>query len=438
MPHAVVFDDRRAFEHDPLAPLTDLRASFDVRTGALTTLERLSIVLGAMADVSIVGVQAPDDIADLVRERDDGAAVNPTDLDALAAPAGETDEPAILLINGRCVVPPAELGGLEPGQIVLDAGDDDPVQRIVAAMLTPADAKAFLDGFAPPAGAAAMTAGEPLLMRRPWDVIRFRDDALDADLSILLNRQRAELPDGVIGIPNQAAFDDETGDFDEDAEDGLWMSPDATVWPTAVLDASQGPIVIEAGATVRPRAIIQGPAFIGASSTVLDGAIVKQHCAIGPVCKVAGELGGVIIQGHSNKGHDGHLGDAWLGEWVNLGAATVNSNLLNTYSEITAVPRPGASRERTGMQFLGCILGDHTKTAIGTRIMTGAIAHTGVMWAAGAAMTGCLAPMTWITDAGAKPYRMTKFMEAAEAMMARRGVEPSAAYRARLNALADA
>ena len=211
----------------------------------------------------------------------------------------------------------------------------------------------------------------------------------------------------------------------------------ATVFPASILDTTNGPIAVRAGATIRPGSTIIGPVVIGERSTVLDKALVKANTALGPVCKVAGEIGGTILQGYANKGHDGHLGDSWLGEWVNLGAGTTNSNLLNTYSEVTSVAQPHAHREKTGETFFGCALGDHVKTAIGTRIMTGAIVHTGAMWAATAPISGCVDRFAWATDKGVRHYRVDRFLEVMRASMGRRTIEPSDAYTARVAALAE-
>jgi UDP-N-acetylglucosamine diphosphorylase / glucose-1-phosphate thymidylyltransferase / UDP-N-acetylgalactosamine diphosphorylase / glucosamine-1-phosphate N-acetyltransferase / galactosamine-1-phosphate N-acetyltransferase len=180
---------------------------------------------------------------------------------------------------------------------------------------------------------------------------------------------------------------------------------------------------------------------------VLERSLVKSNTALGPWCKVAGEVGGTIFQGFANKAHDGHLGDSYIGEWVNLGAGTTNSNLLNTYGEVVAKQSPRGSNERTGETFLGCVLGDHVKTAICTRIMTGAIVHTGTMWAATAAISGCVPGFSWVTDSspppsGAgeqwKPFRFDKFMEVARAAMGRRKIVPSEATVAALLALQKA
>ena len=162
---------------------------------------------------------------------------------------------------------------------------------------------------------------------------------------------------------------------------------------------------------------------------------VGARAVIGPQCRAAGEIGSAIFQGFSNKAHDGHLGDALLGEWVNLGAGTVNSNLLNTYGEVAMRLRPSGALERSGRQFMGCIVGDHAKTAIGTRIMTGSSVGTGAMWAAGAAISGTVGSFAWVTDDGERRFRLDKFTDIARTVMARRGVVPGAAYLERLTAL---
>ena len=120
---------------------------------------------------------------------------------------------------------------------------------------------------------------------------------------------------------------------------------------------------------------------------------------------------------------------------MNLGADTTNSNLLNTYEDVVCRATSSAKREKTGHQFLGATLGDHTKTAIGTRIMTGAVVGTGVMYAASSAMNGTLDPFAWVTDAGTRSYRLGKFVEVAMSVMERRGVIQSQAYARRLTVL---
>jgi UDP-N-acetylglucosamine diphosphorylase/glucosamine-1-phosphate N-acetyltransferase len=257
------------------------------------------------------------------------------------------------------------------------------------------------------------------LLHRPWDVVRFRDEMLAHDLSLIVrssDRWARERPAGTTVI----------------GERRLSIDPTAEVAPTVVFDVTKGPVVVERGATVRPGAIVHGPAYVGPGSTVLDRALVKANTAIGPVCKVAGEVGGTIFQGFSNKAHDGHLGDSWVGEWVNLGAGTVNSNLLNTYGEVATRRDSAAPRERTGLTFLGAIIGDHVKTAIGTRIFTGSVIGTGAMIASSTPAAQVVPAFAWITDGGTKTFRIEKFLEVARAAMGRRGVELTPGAEARL------
>ncbi len=271
----------------------------------------------------------------------------------------------------------------------------------------------------------------PALLSRPWHVKTFRDRCLAADLVLFrMMLSQTDLPGvHVIAGPSRKGFPITSNQHPV-------IFPTAKVYPTATFDIEGGPIVVDEHAVIRPHTLIIGPAYIGPHSTVLDKAIIKPGTAIGPYCKVAGEVGGTIFQGFANKAHDGHLGDSFIGEWANLGAGTTNSNLLNTYGEVVARATPNGSNERTGEQFLGCIVGDHVKFAISTRIMTGSIVHTGTMWAASTALSGCVHGFSWVTDAGAKTFRFEKFLEIAQTVMGRRKVTPTSAYIERLRSLA--
>jgi UDP-N-acetylglucosamine diphosphorylase / glucose-1-phosphate thymidylyltransferase / UDP-N-acetylgalactosamine diphosphorylase / glucosamine-1-phosphate N-acetyltransferase / galactosamine-1-phosphate N-acetyltransferase len=396
MTRAIVFDDGKGL----LAPLTDLRAAFDVRTGALTTLERLAAVWNLPAEPRELRV--PDHHAALTRERHPGASVN--------QPLASTDADYLLLSGrwARCTAP----RDLALGQALVEPITGD----LVAARVRAGDVDAVLAGQVRERRVSVTTSGTSReLLARAWHARSDRDACLAFDLAHLLSREHAAGAD-------------------------LYVDPTATVHPSAIFDTAAGPVFIDEHAVVRPGAILVGPVYVGRKSTVLERATIRPSTALGPSCKVAGEVGGTIFQGFSNKAHDGYLGDSWLGEWVNLGAGTTNSNLLNTYAEVVCRATPASSNERTGETFLGCVLGDHVKTAICTRIMTGSIAHTGVMHAATTAMSGTLGAFAWVTDATpapGKPFRLDKFLEVAKAVMARRSVQPSAAYAAALARLHD-
>ena len=398
---AIVFDDGKGV----LSPLTDLRASFDVRTGARTTLGRIEALLPEHVD--IVGLSVPDGIAALVDEIHD---VPVNDL--------PTDNEHVLLINGRCPLPPEGFGDIEPGEIIVERhGLDDAEGGVVVACVPAKEAGALLAGTVPAAGVRAID--EPLLMRRPWDVRIFRDAAIDLDVAELSNIPSEPLPAGVF----------------HRGKHPVTIRKGADVWPGVTIDTSMGPVVIATGVTIRPGVVLVGPCFVGEESVILDRAMIKSHSAIGPRCKIAGEVGGTIFQGFSNKAHEGHLGDSWVGEWVNFGAGTNNSNLLNTYGEVLARATVGGPSERTGQTFLGAIIGDHVKFAISTRIMTGTVIHTGAMWAAGSPVAGVVGPFTWATDRGETAFRLSRFLETAKTVMDRRGMEPGEEYLARLSVL---
>jgi UDP-N-acetylglucosamine diphosphorylase/glucosamine-1-phosphate N-acetyltransferase len=209
----------------------------------------------------------------------------------------------------------------------------------------------------------------------------------------------------------------------------------ASVGPNVVFDAEAGPIIVHRDAVIRPNCVLCGPCSIGPGSVVVDRAHIRANTVIGPVCRVGGEVGGTIFQGYANKSHEGHLGDSWVGKWANLGAGTTNSNLLNTYGEVAVRLEPGGSFHRTGQTFLGAIIGDHVKTAILTRLMTGVVLGTGAMIASSKPPPPAVRRFAWLTDDGERTYRFDKFIEVARAVMARRGKTPRPEYLAAIEAL---
>ena len=137
-----------------------------------------------------------------------------------------------------------------------------------------------------------------------------------------------------------------------------------------VLDSTNGPIIIDQGAKIDIGALIQGPIYIGKHTVINPGAKLRGNISIGPVCKIGGELEDVVIHGYTNKQHDGYLGHSFLGEWINVGANTNNSDLKNNYSTI----RMNISKDfeiNTLKQFLGVFIGDYAKTGISTMINSG-------------------------------------------------------------------
>lgn len=391
---AIFFDDDRG----QLAPLNDLRPVFDVRVAARTNLERVAHGLG----LETAALWVPDRLEAMTK-----------DLRNEPVNTVVSGVQHVTLVNGRLPVPIARIGSLEPGEALIEPATGD----VIAAVTTPDAVERVVRGEA--SDLRQIEHHEAVLLRRPWHARSIRDAALEQDLADLSRKPGADLPAGVVAIGRKP----------------IVVHPEATIYPTATLVAEDGPIVIARGAVVRPGAILIGPCFIGPRSTVVERATIRPATAIGPVCKVGGEIGGTIFQGYANKVHDGYLGDSWIGEWVNLGAGTNNSNLLNTYTDVVCQALPGGPRERTDETFLGAIIGDHVKAAIATRIMTGSVVHLGAMLASTAPISGCVAPFSWITDAGVRPYRLSKFVDTARIVMGRRDMEPTESYIATLTRL---
>jgi glucose-1-phosphate thymidylyltransferase len=151
--------------------------------------------------------------------------------------------------------------------------------------------------------------------------------------------------------------------------DGLFVADGVTIGKQVVCDSSAGPIVLERDVTVGHLSVLTGPIYIGHTSRIAPHAVIKDAVTIGHTTKIGGEVVVSVIEPYSNKQHHGFLGHSHVGSWVNLGAGTSNSDLKNTYGLINA--QYGQQRVATGMQLLGCFLGDYCKTAINTSIFTG-------------------------------------------------------------------
>ncbi len=154
-----------------------------------------------------------------------------------------------------------------------------------------------------------------------------------------------------------------------EVRDGLFVGSQVEMADWVDVDTSQGPIVAETGSVIRPFACLRGPLYLGPMSRVNEHAVLRPGVAVGRLSKVGGEIEASVIEAFSNKQHTGYLGHSYLGQWVNLGAGTSNSNLKNTYGTVRM--EVANRRIDTGMQFMGCVIGDFTKSAINTGIFTG-------------------------------------------------------------------
>ena len=197
----------------------------------------------------------------------------------------------------------------------------------------------------------------------------------------------------------------------------------------AVFNTTEGPVILDDGATIMEGALLRGPLYVGKNTVIKMGAKVYGGSSLGENSKLGGELNNVIFLGNSNKGHDGFLGNAVVGEWCNLGAATDASNLKNDYGEVRAWNYTQQKFIQTGLQFCGPIIGDHTKTAIHTALNTATVIGVGC----NVFSTGF--PRTFIPSfsrggaQGLSENRLAKVLETARVVMARRGKELSASAK---------
>lgn len=188
----------------------------------------------------------------------------------------------------------------------------------------------------------------------------------------------------------------------------------------AYLNTTAGPIYIGKDAEVMEGSKIRGPFALCEHSTLKMDAKVYGATTIGPHCKIGGELNNVVFFGFSNKAHDGFLGNAVIGEWCNLGADTNNSNLKNTYEEVKMWSYPKGGFIKSGLQFCGLIMGDHSKSGINTMFNTGTVVGISCNIYGSGFQRNFIPSFSWGSPAGMKPYDLNKAFQVAEAVFQRR------------------
>jgi len=199
----------------------------------------------------------------------------------------------------------------------------------------------------------------------------------------------------------------------------------AQLEPGTVLDATGGPVILADGVQVRARSRIAGPFYAGPDTALLGGSLASS--SIGPRCKVRGEVERSVLLGYANKAHDGFLGHSVVGRWVNLGAMTTSSDLKNNYGPVRVLLR--GRRIETKMRKVGCFLGDHVRTGIGTLLDTGTIVEAGSNLFGGGVQPKYVPPFSWGAGSAAAEYELGAFLDTAKRVMGRRNVTLSEGAR---------
>jgi len=365
----LVLVDRSSDVRSQFHPVALSRPVWELRTGMTTLGEKLIRRIGA----DEVACFVPDYMAETYRARTDRP------VNDAAALAGDD----LLLVDARVRADAFDVPSSGPSRAALDADGHLLWARITqadAADLPAGDIDSFLE-----AALRRLPTDQPAVATYEyiWDLMLANPEQLTADF----------VATGRHGIEGNV----ETPSAIRGSERDVYVAPGARIHPMVVIDATDGPVTIDEGAEVLPFTRIVGPCYIG-PGTVLLGAKCHEGNSIGPMCRIGGEVECSIIQGYSNKYHDGFLGHAYVGEWVNLGALTTNSDLKNDYGNVSVIMY-GNRPIDTSSNKVGCFIGDHTKTSIGTFLNTGAyVGAMGLIMATGKPLQKFIPSFAWVLE----------------------------------------
>ena len=248
--------------------------------------------------------------------------------------------------------------------------------------------------------------GKALRIEHTWDIFRNNGEALISDFELLTFERKSQK----ISSTNQVI-----------APENVFLEEGAKV-ECAILNATNGPIYIAAGAEVMEGSIIRGPFALCEEAILKMGAKIYGPTTIGPHCKAGGEINNSILFGYSNKSHDGYLGNSVLGEWCNLGADTNTSNLKNNYAEVKLWDYSSGRFAPTGLQFCGLMMGDHSKCGINTMFNTGTVVGVSANIFGAGFPRNFVPSFSWGGSAGTTTYKTDKAFEVAEKVMERKGI----------------
>lgn len=384
----VLFEDE---QYKNLLPLVYLRPVWELRCGALTLAEKIDFFWKKKQPIEFTARQYLNDFY----------------LDSSKIYDFQSNQET-LFVNGRLLMTESIM------QEMSDLSDNTILQNneeVIAFRFSGNDSSRFFrDGILSPGMLKEnfqKKDSDIKLINFPWDLIDHNGAEIQADFRLMENSTgiKGTVEKGVVTL----------------SDENILIAKGARVMPGAILNAEDGLIWIDEDAVVMPNAVLEGPVYVGKKSRIKIGAKIYENTSIGPVCKVGGEVEESILHSYSNKQHDGFLGHACMGSWVNIGADTNNSDLKNNYGEIS-VSINGYPIE-TGKHFLGLIMGDHSKTAINTMFNTGTVVgmHCNVF---GEGFPPKFIPsFSWGGSDGIRDYRFDKAVEVAKVVMDRRNIE---------------
>lgn len=391
-------DDRR----DDFLPLTFTRPIYDLRIGIDTIREKWARFWGMEPGAMAAGYL--------------GSYYN-------KPLAGEK----LVWINGRFIPNLALLSliqeALEPGHFLLTEKGD-----VLAFSMdwenVMASGGIITAQFLSEAGLKPLSVGNPdaLVLRRLSDIFQMNKACIEQDFGYFAQAER----NAMVTDPNTAVY----------GKDNIYVHPTAKI-RAAVLNAEDGPIYIGPHVEVQEGAMVRGAHAFCEGAVLNMGAKLRGDSTIGPVSKVGGEVANSVIMGYSNKGHDGYLGNSVLGYWCNLGADTNTSNLKNNYAEVKLWNYRSGRFERTGTQFCGLIMGDHSKCGINTMFNTGTVVGVSANIFGAGYPRNFIPSYSWGGAAGLTTFKFDQAMEVARVVLGRRKLELSAGEEAVLKEVFD-
>lgn len=318
--------------------------------------------------------------------------------------------------------------GLKGAEVCIDGGvcPTDAFLEAVLALeegqsLCKGDAVIAWKGVQPSDISGSTCYNEPLtILARPWDVWTQNAVEMNNDYALLTAGRKSAPVDSTCTVIGDRIF----------LEEGAKAT-------ASILNTTTGPIYLAEDAEIMEGCVVRGGLALGEHSALKLGTKIYGATTLGPHCKVGGEVNNSVIIGYSNKGHDGFLGNSALGEWCNLGADTNNSNLKNNYDEVKAWSYVHKRFSKTGQQFCGLVMGDHSKSGINTMFNTGTIVGVSANVYGAGFPRNFIASFSWGGPQGTMEYKLDKALDTAHRMMERRGLGVDEMEREILQAVYD-
>ena len=378
-----------------LLPLVYFRPTYDLRCGILTLREKVQHYFPNTP----ISLHCREYLSDLVKQQNPGVVVNDVKgksclflngrviADSKLAQQLSTDIDT-LFVKGETIIA-ARVSGSKLGSLKNKLNDLFTFSDFNDLLKKEVDAK---------------------VIHYPWDLISNNGEQIISDFNLLTSKVDGSKIKGKIYAGAHLIN-----------EDKIFIDEGAKVKPGVVLDAENGPIYIGKDAKIFPNAVIEGPAFIGNKSAIKIGAKIYENTSIGEVCKVGGEVEESIIHSYSNKQHDGFLGHAYLGMWVNLGADTNNSDLKNNYGSVKVIIN--GEQVDSGSMFVGLTMGDHSKAAINTMFNTGTVVGVSSNIFGAGFPKKYVPSFAWGGSDSTTSYDVEKALDVARKVMARRNIK---------------